>query len=75
MFDVSSRADLYGPNGAYNMFSARDASRALATMNLTETESNIDDLTEEQITVLQDWANKYMEKYPIVGVISEEENA
>jgi len=44
-------------------------------MNLTETESNIDDLTEEQITVLQDWANKYMEKYPIVGVISEEENA
>jgi hypothetical protein len=37
----------------YVVFTARDASRALATMNLKETESNVDDITDEQKTTLE----------------------
>jgi len=69
IFDVSSRPDFYGPGSGYHIFTGRDASRALATMNLKEQASNIDDLSEDQIKVLADWAKKYLEKYPIVGVL------
>ena len=69
VFDVSSRPDFYGPGSGYHIFTGRDASRALATMNLKEDASNIDDLNEDQLKVLADWARKYLEKYPIVGVL------
>jgi hypothetical protein len=39
-------------------------------MQLKEEKSNIDDLTEIQVKTLADWAKKYLEKYPIVGVLS-----
>jgi len=70
VFDVSSRPDFYGPGSGYHVFTGRDASRALATMQLKEEKSNIDDLTEIQVKTLADWAKKYLEKYPIVGVLS-----
>lgn len=70
VFNVESRADLYGPKTGYSIFTARDASRALATMQLKEEKSNIDDLTPEQLKTLADWAEKYLSKYPIVGVLA-----
>lgn len=70
VYDVSSRPDFYGKGSGYHVFVARDASRALATMNLKETESNIDDLTEQQQKTLEDWSKKYLEKYPIVGILA-----
>eukprot|EP00461_Guttulinopsis_vulgaris_P003445 UN03446 len=69
VFDVESGRSFYGPDGGYAIFAARDASRALATMNLKETESNVDDLTDAQKTTLKDWATKYLGKYPIVGIL------
>lgn len=70
IFDVKSAPQFYGIGSGYHIFTGRDSSRALATMNLKETESNISDLTPEQEKVLADWAKKYLEKYPIVGVLA-----
>lgn len=52
MFNVQSRADLYGPGCGYSVFAGKDASRALATMQLKETKTNIDDLNETQLKTL-----------------------
>lgn len=53
IFDVSSRPDFYGPEGPYHVFTGRDASRALATMGLKEENSNIDDLSADQLKVME----------------------
>jgi len=44
VFDVSSKADTYGPDGGYGFFSGRDGSRAFVSGNFNE-EGLIDDVT------------------------------
>ena len=70
VYDVTSARDFYGPEGPYANFAGRDASRALALMSLKiEDVENTDlsDLDDEQLSVLNDWERKFKSKYKIVG--------
>jgi len=70
VYDVTVARDFYGPEGPYANFAGRDASRALALMSLKiEDVENTDlsDLNEEQLQVLNDWERKFKSKYKIVG--------
>jgi hypothetical protein len=70
VYDVTAAKDFYGPEGPYANFAGRDASRALALMSLKiEDVENTDlsDLDDEQLSVLNDWERKFKSKYKIVG--------
>lgn len=73
VFDASfGGVGFYGAGGGYNKFAGRDISRALAKMSFAPEDldsSNVDDLEEKQIKVLDDWIKTFEEKkkYPIVG--------
>ncbi|KAL4181938.1 hypothetical protein AMTRI_Chr12g239910 [Amborella trichopoda] len=69
IFDVSTAKNFYGPGGSYAIFAGRDASRALAKMSKNEEDisPSINDLSEKEIGVLQDWEKKFEAKYPVVG--------
>lgn len=78
MFDVSRGAEFYGPDGgSYNALAGQDASRALGIMSLQGRDKwvedccirRIDDLQHKQFKVMREWEVKYVEKYPIVGVL------
>lgn len=72
IYDVSSGKSFYGPGGSYAMFSGKDASRALAKMSTKSEDvvADIDDLSEKEIGVLDDWDRKFAAKYPVVGRVS-----
>jgi len=69
VFDVSSRKDMYGPGGGYNIFAGKDASYSLAKMTLAPEDTNKFDcsLTEDEQNTLNKWIETYREKYPVVG--------
>jgi len=71
--DVSyGGTDFYGIGGPYNCFVGNDASRALAKMTFNEEDlsnSDTSDLSPAQLKTLQDWYNKLISKYPVVGEI------
>lgn len=75
VYDVTKAADYYGPEGTYNCFAGRDASRAMAKLSFEEAElSNprIDDLGPFERDVLEQWVEKFKfyKQYPIVGKVS-----
>jgi membrane-associated progesterone receptor component len=54
--------------GGYADLAGRDASRILATMDFsTKGSTNIDDLEEHEIKVLNEWVDKFNSKYEVVG--------
>ena len=58
------------PPAADSVFSGRDATIQLATMQLDPAKiegKQEDDLTEEEQKTLQDWIAKYRTKYPVVA--------
>lgn len=61
----------YGPGGPYAFFAGRETSRALALMSFDPRDFNCDlsDLSEAELEVLQDWEEKFKEKYVKVGSI------
>jgi len=75
VFDVSfGGVPMYGPGGPYHRFAGKDVSRALAKMSFEEGDlenTDISDLTEKQVKVLDDWVKTFEEKklYPIVGTL------
>ncbi len=76
VFDVSPGRNFYGPGGPYENFAGRDASRGLAcgsfdeqmlTKDLNGPLDGLNDLGEEEMQALQDWEDKFSEKYLVVG--------
>ena len=73
VFDMSFGGILfYGPGGPYNKFAGKNVTRALGKMSLDITDidnNNIDDLTEKELKIMNDWVNTFKDrkKYPIVG--------
>lgn len=73
VFDVSfGGVHMYGKDGPYNRFAGKDASRALALMSFDPKDvenTDIGDLDEKKLKVLNDWVKSFEEKkgYPVVG--------
>ena len=64
--------DFYGPGKGYGIFAGADATVGLATMNLKPTEwaaTAFADLTRDQVSTLDNWATKFLEKYAVVGAL------
>jgi predicted heme/steroid binding protein len=61
----------YGPGEAYHMFAGREATRALAKSQLDTDLLNVVDwaagLTECEKKTLQEWVERFKQKYPVVG--------
>jgi len=72
VYDVSPRADFYGPSGPYGCFAGRDASRALAMGSLEEKDianHSLEGLDASELEALEEWIQSYEMKYDVVGTI------
>ena len=74
VYDVSyGGVDHYGPKGPYYKFCGRDASRALAKMSLDPSDiddtTDLSDLSDKEVAILDDWEKLFKRKYPAVGVV------
>ncbi|KNC78495.1 hypothetical protein SARC_09080 [Sphaeroforma arctica JP610] len=77
IYDCSARPDFYGPKGPYGLFAGRDASRALATGDLSgdslSTEhDDLATLTEDEKEAMREWEQTYSIKYRRVGALVRE---
>ncbi|OQS01306.1 heme/steroid binding domain-containing protein [Achlya hypogyna] len=72
IYDVSSKADFYGPGAGYHLFAGREAARALAKMSFEAKDldnTDVSDLNFMENEVLNDWIVKFRDfnSYPVVG--------
>lgn len=76
VFDVTAGRNFYGPGGPYENFAGRDATRGLACGSFDEDmltkdlENPLDDLSglgPDEMSALQDWEERFLEKYLVVG--------
>lgn len=74
IYDVSSSRMFYGPGGSYAMFAGREASRALALLSFKpqDLNGNLEGLDDSELQILQDWEDKFMDKYVKVGELVQE---
>lgn len=74
IYDVSRSRIFYGPGGPYALFAGRESSRALALMSFDHNDlnGNLEGLSAPELEVLQDWEEKFMEKYVKVGQLVSE---
>ncbi|KAL6901993.1 hypothetical protein ACP4OV_004869 [Aristida adscensionis] len=77
VYDVSRGRLFYGPQGPYSLFAGRDATRALALMSFDPNDltGDLEGLSPDDLEVLQDWEEKFKERYPRVGYLASSENA
>ncbi|KAL5079358.1 hypothetical protein RYX36_007779 [Vicia faba] len=75
IYDVSEGRNFYGPGGSYTMFAGKECSRALALLSFKpqDINGNLQGLDESDLTILQDWEYKFIEKYPKVGQLVPEQ--
>lgn len=70
IFDVTKGKRFYGPGGPYAAFAGRDASRGLATFDVSVMTDQYDDLADlkpDEMQQVQDWHAQFSEKYTVVG--------
>ncbi|KAF0909713.1 hypothetical protein E2562_000049 [Oryza meyeriana var. granulata] len=74
VYDVSRGRLFYGPQGPYSLFAGRDATRALALMSFDPIDltGDLEGLGPDELEVLQDWEDKFKERYPTVGHLASE---
>lgn len=76
VYDVTfgNLAEMYLPGGPYVNLAGRDGNRALGKMSLKPEDMfsrDLSDLTDEQHKTLQEWADKFAERYPCVGKLAD----
>jgi len=71
MCQPTGNSKLYGPGGLYELWTGKDASRALAKRSFLEEDLNNDltSLGEHELEVLDNWVNTFTIKYARVGSI------
>uniref|UniRef100_A0A182R175 Cytochrome b5 heme-binding domain-containing protein n=1 Tax=Anopheles farauti TaxID=69004 RepID=A0A182R175_9DIPT len=71
VFDVTKGKAFYGPGGNYAVFGGRDASRGLATFQITSSISDeyddLSDLNSHEMESMREWEMQFKEKYYVVG--------
>ena len=57
VFDVSHKADVYGPGKSYNVFAGKDGSKGLglSSLNAEDAVADYSDLEVKEMGVLNDW--------------------
>ncbi|KAJ6655769.1 hypothetical protein lerEdw1_004822 [Lerista edwardsae] len=72
VFDVQRGHKHYGPGGAYSFFSGKDASRAFATGDFTQTGlvDDISGLSLAEVLTIQNWLSFYSKNYMLVGKVA-----
>lgn len=70
--DCSPGRNFYGPGGPYAVLAGKEASRSLGKMLINDAEANAgwENLSEEHLQTLDEWAAKFDSKYPVVGQFS-----
>jgi len=75
VFDVTAGRDFYGPGSSYEVLAGRDASLGLASMETDEAKwpkkATMDELTGMETDTLNDWLQRFEDKYPLVGFLPE----
>ncbi|KAG5490839.1 hypothetical protein JKF63_00961 [Porcisia hertigi] len=76
VYDCTSGADFYGPGKSYAVFAGKEVSRCLGKMLISDEEANAnwDDLSPEHMQTLDEWAEKFEGKYPVVGRFEPDED-
>ncbi|CAI0401568.1 unnamed protein product [Linum tenue] len=76
IYDVSRSRMFYGPGGPYGIFAGREAARALALLSFDPRDltADLEGLGASELEVLQDWEDKFVEKYAKVGQIVSKRN-
>jgi membrane-associated progesterone receptor component len=61
----------YFVGGPYSIFAGKECARALAFMKITpeDCSDDLEGATEQQLKTLEDWENKFAQKYGVVGVL------
>ncbi|XP_017769666.1 PREDICTED: membrane-associated progesterone receptor component 1 [Nicrophorus vespilloides] len=70
VYDMTKGKRFYGPGGPYAAFGGKDASRGLATFNVSASTEGYDDLSDlntEQMDSIREWEAQFKEKYDLVG--------
>ncbi|KPI89367.1 hypothetical protein ABL78_1493 [Leptomonas seymouri] len=69
VYDCTSGAAFYGPGKAYAVFAGLEVSRCLGKMLISDEEANAnwDDLLPDHMQTLNEWADKFESKYPVIG--------
>ncbi|KAF8149347.1 cytochrome b5 [Crassisporium funariophilum] len=73
IFDVTAKAEVYGPGKSYNIFAGKDGSRGLGMSSLKPDDAVADykTLDEKDMKVLDDWHAFFSKRYNIVGKVSD----
>ncbi|KAJ3512496.1 hypothetical protein NLJ89_g3488 [Agrocybe chaxingu] len=73
VFDVSHKADVYGPGRSYSIFAGKDGSRGLGMSSLKPEDAVADysTLDEKDMKVLDDWHSFFSKRYNIVGKVTD----
>ncbi|EAU81041.1 hypothetical protein CC1G_10160 [Coprinopsis cinerea okayama7 len=69
IFDVTRKADVYGPGKSYSIFAGKDGSKGLGMSSLKAEHAIADysDLGETERKVLDDWYAFFSKRYNIIG--------
>ncbi|THV06998.1 cytochrome b5 [Dendrothele bispora CBS 962.96] len=73
VFDVTHKADVYGPGKSYNVFAGKDGSKGLGMSSL-KVEDAIPDyssLEEKDRKTLDDWYIFFEKRYNVVGRVTD----
>lgn len=70
VYDVTKGKKFYGPGGPYSAFAGHDASRGLATFDVTKASDTYDDLSDlkpSELEQVREWDEQFRERYTLVG--------
>lgn len=72
IFDVTHKADSYGPGKSYNIFAGKDGSRGLgkSSLKVEDAVADYSTLGAPEKKVLDDWHSFFSCVYPLSGVRS-----
>ena len=73
VFDVSNKAQMYGPGASYNIFAGKDGSRGLGMSSLKPEDAVPDWSTLDPASkaTLDQWHGFFTQRYNIVGKVSD----
>lgn len=71
VYDVSAGVSFYGEGNSYGVFAGREVARALGKMSLKAEDCNgdVSDFTEKEMATLEQWEEKFKNKYPVIGKV------